>query len=193
MLRENLAIGFFILGLTGLWVGAHSVSSRRVDQRLEIQIGDRYVEIVLEVRCAEFGSRKQVRRMDRDGDGGISRRETLRYLRELNEAMLEDLQLWVDGDRLELRPWLEPAQDSSDTQLVSNRIRRVFHYVAWLDSGRPGLRQLRILNRCFERNRGSLQFIIGQAESVHLRKISLDEYTPFRLLLNRRELVAGSN
>lgn len=187
-LFKTLAAAALLLGLLEM-LNAHVNALRLVNQLLTIEIADRYVDVTVEVRYPQVTAREERQKMDQNADGRISRQEVSSYLLQLSRTILEDLNLWIDGDPVELELWLGPFHDPPAIDRGDASLRYVFHYAAHFDVGKPGLRRFHLLNRCFRKNPGSLQFAIRQAGGIRLRKISIDEGAPFRVLVNQRQLV----
>lgn len=103
--------------IAGLMIGgpresaAHEQLAAFVQHRILLTVGERYIDLTLELTFFEEWSAQERRAMDTDGNGLITRSESESYLRRLAPALAQKLKLRVAGRELDLVPLYDPELD----------------------------------------------------------------------------------
>ena len=121
--------------IAGLMIGgphgsaAHEQLATFVQHRIHLTVGERYIDLILDLTFFEEWSAQERRAMDADGDGRITRSESESYLKKLAPALAQQLKLRVAGRELDLVPLYDPELDllgSSQTGPAHHRLRLWF-------------------------------------------------------------------
>jgi hypothetical protein len=108
---------------------AHEQLAACVQHRVHLTVGQRYIDLALDLTFFEEWSAQERRAMDADGNGRITRSETESYLKRLALVLARQLKLRVAGRDLDLAPLYEPELDlmgSSQTGPDHHRLRLCF-------------------------------------------------------------------
>jgi len=108
---------------------AHEQLAACVQHRIHLTVGQRYIDLTLDLTFFEEWSAQERRAMDGDGNGRITRSESEAYLKRLAPALAQELKLRVAGRELDLAPLYEPELDllgSSQTGPAHHRLRLWF-------------------------------------------------------------------
>jgi len=122
-----LAAGLALGGPRNL--AAHEQLAACVQHRIELSVGQRYIDLTLDLMFFEEWSARERRAMDADGDGRITRSESESYLKGLAPAIAQQLRLRVAGRKLDLVALYAPELDllgSSQTGPAHHRLRLWF-------------------------------------------------------------------
>jgi hypothetical protein len=121
--------------IAGLMIGgrlgsaAHEHLADCVQHRIHLTVGERYIDVTLDLTFFDRWSARERRAMDADGDGRITRAESESYLKKLAPALARQLKLRVAGRQLDLAPLYEPELDllgSNQTGPACHRLRLWF-------------------------------------------------------------------
>jgi hypothetical protein len=110
-------------------LAAHESLAACVQHRIHLTVGQRYIDLTLDLTFFEEWSARERRAMDADGDGRITRSESESYLKRLAPALAQQLKLRVGGRAVDLVPLYEPELDllgSSQTGPAHHRLRLWF-------------------------------------------------------------------
>ena len=108
---------------------AHEQLAAYVQHRVSLTLGERYIDLTLDLTFFEEWSAQERHAMDADGNGRITRRESESYLRKLAPALSQQLKLRVAGRELDLVPLYDPELDllgSNQTGRTHHRLRLWF-------------------------------------------------------------------
>jgi hypothetical protein len=108
---------------------AHEQLAAFVQHRILLTVGERYIDLSLDLTFFEEWSAQERRAMDADGDGRITRPESESYLKKLAPALAQQLKLRVAGRELDLVPLYDPELDllgSSQIGPAHHRLRLWF-------------------------------------------------------------------
>jgi hypothetical protein len=108
---------------------AHEQLAACVRHRISLTVGQRYLDLALDLTFFEEWSARERHSMDADGNGCITRSELESYLKKLAPILAQQLKLRVAGRELDLVPLYDPELDlmgNSQTGPAHHRLRLWF-------------------------------------------------------------------
>ncbi|MHB1306464.1 MAG: hypothetical protein ACYDC1_16375 [Limisphaerales bacterium] len=102
---------FAALGLLVLPVCAHDFFSGFIQHRVQVTVGARHTDVIVELTFFEDTSAHEREHMDANADGQISKVEVDTYLTGLKPELAGQVRLRADGRDLELIPLHAPEAD----------------------------------------------------------------------------------
>ncbi len=127
------------VALAGSIAESHPVNMDCVDQQFWFRAEPRRLVVAVSVLFHEFPSLVRRKAMDMDGNGEISGEEARAYAEKARRELLAALSLWVNGQRVALRPLCPLTVDLlGDSQVVPfNHVERA-EFAAQVDAAAGG-------------------------------------------------------
>lgn len=99
-------------GLTFIGTGhSHDLFNAYIQHRVALTVGNRHVDVTVQLTFFEDSSEHEREHMDRNGDGRVTRNEIEAYIQEFEPDWAKAVSLRVGDRRLSLIPLREPEID----------------------------------------------------------------------------------
>lgn len=166
------SIAFLLLGLVAAPLLAHDLFREYVRHRTHLALTSNHLDLTLTLTFFEHPSLQERQRLDTDGDGHVRRPEIAAFLAPLPATLTNQVQLLINGQRLDLTPLYEPELDlEGDDRVREAHHRLTLYYFAPTPTNLPPQAAVTVETRLWPQHPSLLSLEAQSREATRLQAV----------------------